>query len=265
MPSLRFRAAAAADAFDGHGRRGQKEAVKPLLKNKEGHGGGKAQSGTLRAAVFGVNDGLVSNLSLVMGIAGATQDSAFVLLAGIAGLLAGAFSMGAGEFISMKVQREVFENQINIERNELAGLPEEERAELQLIYEKKGLSRENAAKISEALMENEDLALETHVREELGLNPGELGSPVGAAFSSFWAFVAGAIIPVVPYAITSGKPAFVSSIISSALGLLAVGGALSILTRKNWLLSSLRMLAIGAAAATITYFVGSLFGVTVNA
>ncbi len=169
-----------------------------FITHKEQHGKG-GQSGTLRAAVFGVNDGLVSNLSLVMGIAGASAESSFVLLAGVAGLLAGAFSMGAGEYVSMRVQREVFEKLIAVEKSEQATLPEEERIELQAIYEGKGIPPEQAAALSQTIMSDEKLALETHVREELGLNPDELGSPRGAATSSFFAFVGGAIIPVLPY------------------------------------------------------------------
>jgi len=232
-------------------------------KQTENHGI-NAQSGTLRAAVFGVNDGLVSNLSLVMGIAGAQADSKFVLLAGVAGLLAGAFSMGAGEYLSMRVQREVFERQISVEKHELATLPEEEHAELRRIYEQKGISPENAAKLSDVVMSDADLALETHVREELGINMNELGSPWGAAFSSFFAFVLGAVIPAAPYVITNGQTAFYSSIILSALSLLIVGIVLSIFTGKNWLFSGLRMLVIGGLAAAVTYLVGFLLGVSIN-
>ena len=241
------------------------ESVKQIISewtHRERHGV-NAQSGTLRAAVFGVNDGLVSNLSLVMGVAGASVDSKFVLLAGIAGLLAGAFSMSAGEFVSMKVQREVFENQIEVEKRELATLPEEEHAELQLIYEKKGLSPETAAKITAVVMADDKLALETHVREELGLNPDELGSPIGAAFSSFWAFVLGAVIPVSPYVFANGQAAFAVSIVLSAASLLIVGAFLSFVTGKNWIMSALRMLLIGGLAAAVTYFVGYLLGVSI--
>lgn len=232
-------------------------------KHPENHGI-NAQSGMLRAAVFGVNDGLVSNLSLVMGIAGASANSKFVLLAGVAGLLAGAFSMGAGEYISMRVQREVFERLIAVEKRELLTLPKEERIELQNIYESRGIPSEQAAKLSETVMADENLALETHVREELGLNPGELGSPRGAAISSFFAFVGGAIIPVIPYIFSSGNLAFISSILLSGIGLLAVGAMLSLVTGKNMILSGLRMLGIGGLAATVTYLVGYLLGVSIG-
>lgn len=224
----------------------------------------RAQSGMLRAAVFGVNDGLVSNLSLVMGIAGASAESNFVLLAGVAGLLAGAFSMGAGEYISMRVQREVFERLIAVEKRELMTLPEEERIELQGIYESKGMTPDQAAKLSATVMADEKLALETHVREELGLNPDELGSPWGAAISSFSAFVGGAIIPVIPYIFSSGGSAFILSIILSGIGLLAVGIMLSRVTGKNLISSGLRMVGIGGLAAAVTYLVGYLLGVSIS-
>lgn len=239
------------------------DSVLNFIAHKERHGKG-AQSGTLRAGVFGVNDGLVSNLSLVMGIAGANMESNFVLLAGVAGLLAGAFSMGAGEYVSMRVQREVFEKLIAVETHELATLPEEERLELQAIYESKGIPLKQAAKLSDTIMSDEKLALETHVREELGLNTDDLGSPWGAATSSFFAFVGGAIIPVLPYIFSSGTTAFVLSIILSGCGLLAVGAALSFLTGKSWILSGLRMLGIGGLAAAVTYSVGYLLGVSIG-
>lgn len=234
-----------------------------FLFHTENHGK-NAQSGTLRAAVFGVNDGLVSNLSLVMGIAGASVDSKFVLLAGVAGLLAGAFSMGAGEYVSMRVQREVFEKLIAVEKREQATLPEEERIELQTIYENKGIPSDQAARLSKTVMADEKLALETHVREELGLNPDELGSPWGAAASSFFAFVGGAIVPVLPYIFSSGVKAFILSIVLSGCGLFAVGAALSFVTGKSWILSSLRMLGIGGLAAAVTYLVGYLLGVSIG-
>ncbi len=192
------------------------------------------------------------------------MESKFVLLAGVAGLLAGAFSMGAGEYVSMLVQRETFEKLIAVEKHELATLPEEERYELQGIYEGRGILPEQAAKLSEIVMSDEKLALETHVREELGLNTEELGSPWGAATSYFFAFVGGAIIPVLPYIFSSGTTAFVLSIVLSGGGLLAVGAALSFVTGKSWILSGLRMLGIGGLAAAVTYLVGWLLGVSIG-
>ena len=192
------------------------------------------------------------------------MESNFVLLAGVAGLLAGAFSMGAGEYVSMLVQRETFEKLIAVEKQELATLPEEERLELQGIYEGKGILPEQAAKLSEIVMSDDKLALETHVREELGLNTDELGSPWGAATSSFFAFVGGAIIPVLPYIFSSGTTAFVLSIVLSSGGLLAVGAALAFVTGKSWIFSGLRMLGIGGLAAAVTYLVGYLLGVSIG-
>lgn len=234
----------------------------PLSQSEKQSAG--AQNGMLRAAVFGVNDGLVSNLSLVMGVAGAGVGSKFVLLAGVAGLLAGAFSMGAGEYVSIRVQREVFERLIADEKSEQETLPEEELIELEEIYKNKGIPPEQAAELSQTIMANEKLALETHIREELGLNPEELGSPWGAVVSSFFSFVFGAVIPVFPYIFLSGTAAFVFSIVLSGLSLLAVGATLSLLTNRSWLFSSLRMLFIGSAAAAVSYLVGWMLGVSIS-
>jgi len=231
------------------------------LASAEGHRSG-GQSGTFRAAVFGINDGLVSNLSLIMGVAGASADSRFVLLAGVAGLLAGAFSMAAGEYVSMSAQRELFENEIAIERRELAEGPQGERKELELIYESKGLPEDAATKLASRMMSDPAVALDTHVREELGLDPKKLGSPWGAAFSSFGAFIAGAIIPVAPYLFCSGRTAFMASLMLSGLALPGVGTAISSFTGRSRLLSAARMLFIGALAAAITYLVGRTAGVS---
>lgn len=231
------------------------------LASAEGHRVG-GQSGAFRAAIFGINDGLVSNLSLIMGVAGAGTDSRFVLLAGVAGLLAGAFSMGAGEYISMSAQRELFENQIAIERRELAEDPQGEEKELELIYKKKGMPNEAAAALATNMMANPAVALDTHIREELGLDPNELGSPFGATFSSFGAFVIGALVPLVPYLLFTGLTAFTMSIVFSGLALLGIGVAISIFTGRGWLFSGVRMLLIGALAAAITYLVGRIIGVS---
>ena len=220
------------------------------------------QSGTFRAAVFGVNDGLVSNMSLVMGVAGATPDPRVVLLAGVAGLLAGAFSMAAGEYVSMRAQRELFENQIEIERRELAEDPKGEQKELELIYRNKGLPNAAAADLASKMMRDPDVALDTHAREELGLNMKELGSPWGAAASSFVAFVMGAIVPVLPYILFASSTAFMTSLIFSAIALLAVGAVIASYTGRSTLVSALRMLLIGFGAAAITFLVGSAIGVS---
>jgi VIT1/CCC1 family predicted Fe2+/Mn2+ transporter len=222
------------------------------------------RSGALRASVFGLNDGLVSNLSLIFGFAGAGVDNSVVVLAGIAGLLAGAFSMGAGEYISMKVQRELFERLIHLEAHEIGMDPAGEREELVGIYVERGIPRDLAERVSQAQMRDPKLALDTHAREELGLDPSELGSPWAAAGSSFVFFAIGAIIPVLPFLITSGTAAVVASAVISGLALFAAGALLTRVTGRQPVLSGLRMMAIGAGAAAITYLVGSLLGTTVS-
>jgi vacuolar iron transporter family protein len=219
--------------------------------------------GTLRATVFGVSDGLVSNAALVMGFAGAQTDGEFVLLAGIAGLLAGAFSMGSGEYVSMRAQKELFERQIELEREELALGPEEEAKELALIYRAKGLSREQAEETAGRLMENPEVALETLVREELGLDPGSLGSPWGAAIGSFVAFALGAFVPVIPFFFADASVGYViASAVLSGIALFVVGASLSLFTGRSALFSGARQVAIGAAAAAATFGIGRLVGVS---
>lgn len=221
-------------------------------------------SGALRAAVFGVNDGLVSNLALVMGVAGAQAQARFILLAGVAGLLAGAFSMGAGEYISVRSQRELFEREIALEAEEIALMPEEETHELALIYRAKGIGREEAEAMAARIMSDPRHALDTKAREELGLNPEELGSPWGVAVSSFTAFAAGAIVPVLPYVFGSGTAAFVGAIIAATAALFAVGAGISLLTGRGVVRSGLRQLGVGAVAASATFTIGRLIGVSVS-
>ena len=224
-----------------------------------------ARSGALRAAIFGVNDGLVSNLSLIFGVAGAGVSNEVILVAGVAGLLAGAFSMAAGEYISMKVQREVFERLIHLEAHEIGSLPEEERDELAGIYERKGVPPGLAAQLAEVLMADPQVALETHAREELGLDVDEgLGSPWAAAGSSFVTFALGALVPLAPFLVVEGTPAVIASAIVSGVAMLVVGGATSYLTGRPVVLSAVRMVAVGAAAAAITYAVGNLLDVAVT-
>ena len=221
-------------------------------------------SGSLRAGVFGVNDGLVSNASLILGIAGATGNSSAVLLAGVAGLLAGAFSMAAGEYISMRSQREMFEYQIGMERAELDQYPQEEAAELALIFAAKGMDAATARSVADKLIADPDRALDTLAREELGLNPDDLGSPWGAALSSFMAFTAGAIIPLLPFLFTRGNEAIVFAVVLTSIALFAVGAALSLFTWRNAWFGGLRMLAIGSAAGAGTYIIGKALGVTLG-
>jgi VIT1/CCC1 family predicted Fe2+/Mn2+ transporter len=219
--------------------------------------------GSLRAAVFGANDGLVSNFSLVMGIAGANAEPRFVLLAGIAGLLAGASSMAAGEYVSVQSQRELYEQQIAIEREELEMSPEEEREELSLIYQAKGIPSNEAEDLANRIVSNPETAIDTLAREELGLDPSALGSPWTAAVSSFVAFACGAAIPVIPYFIVGGNIAFITSAAVCGLSLFVIGGLISLFTGRNFLFSGFRMLGIGALAAGVTYFIGKLLGVSV--
>ena len=217
--------------------------------------------GTLRAGVFGVNDGLVSNTCLVMGVAGAAVDPGIILLTGVAGLLAGAFSMAAGEFISMLSQKEMFEHQISQERDELERYPAEEAEELALIYAARGIPLEQARDITKKLIANPDQALDTLAREELGLNPDDLGSPIGAAISSFIAFCIGASLPLIPFLLGLSRGVLIAACLSGA-ALFVVGAVLSLFSGKSALLGGARMLLIGSAAAAATYFIGSLFNVS---
>jgi len=243
--------------------RGAKDAAE-IGESERWHRSGR--SGTLRAVIFGVSDGLVSNLSLVMGVTGAASGNpSFILLAGIAGLLAGAFSMAAGEYISMQSQRELFEHQIALERAEMEAMPEEEEAELAASYRAKGFSPEEATRIAHRIFQDPEAALEMLVREELGLDPGELGSAWGAAGGSFVAFAIGAVVPVIPYLIGGGTAALVASLGLSLVALFGVGAAVSLLTGRSLLFSGTRQLGIGLAAAAITYLIGSLIGVSVAA
>lgn len=215
----------------------------------------------LRAAVFGINDGLVSNASLIMGMAGAGSSNSVIVLAGIAGLLAGAFSMSAGEYVSVRSQREMFEYQIGLEKKELELYPKEETAELALIYHARGLPKAEAKKIAELLMQNPEHALDTLAREELGINPDELVSPWGAAISSLFSFALGAFIPLAPFLFKDYWQTLPVAIGLSGCSLFLVGAVLSLFTGRNALLGGLRMLLIGVCAGGITYFIGSLLGV----
>ena len=217
----------------------------------------------IRAAVLGGNDGLVSNFSLVMGIAGATVGQAGVLLAGLAGLLAGALSMALGEWISVKSSQELYENQMQLEMDELETNPEGERKELKLIYMAKGIPEEQAVEIVDELMKDKNLAHQVLVKEELGINAEELkGSAMEAAISSFVLFGIGAVIPVLPFMFTEGMKAIVLSTIFSAIGLFLIGAAITLFTGKNVWYSGFRQVFFGLAAAAITFGIGKLIGVS---
>jgi VIT1/CCC1 family predicted Fe2+/Mn2+ transporter len=204
----------------------------------------------------------VTNVSLVLGLAGAHPIVGVIRLAGLAGLIGGAFSMAAGEYVSMRAQRELLERELELERHEIARRPEGERRELVRIYENRGVEPEVADQIAGEMMRTPELALETHAREELGITPGALGSPVQAAASSFLTFALGALVPLIPWLITSGTRAIVCSIVVTAIAALSVGAALSIFTERKWWLSALRQLLIFVVAAGITYSIGRAVGTT---
>lgn len=227
------------------------------------HRGGIA-GGNLRAAVFGASDGLVSNVCLILGVAGAAGEGKAVLVSGVAGLLAGAFSMAAGEYISVRSQREMFEHQIGAERDELAKYPHEEAAELSLIYQARGLGKEDADRMSDRIVANPGYALDALAREELGLDPGALGSPLGAAGFSFASFAVGAAIPLAPFLVGGGFRALVTSIVLTGVALFGVGCATSLFSGRDAVRGGLRSLLIGAAAGTVTYGIGKLLGAAVS-
>jgi VIT1/CCC1 family predicted Fe2+/Mn2+ transporter len=220
-------------------------------------------SGNIRAAVFGMNDGLLSNASLILGIAGANAGNHFILLSGIAGLLAGACSMGSGEYVSVRSQREMLEYQLELEKHELDTYPEEEAAELAVIYEARGLPKEEAEKIAGLLIQKPEKALETLAREELGINPDDLVSPWGAAISSFISFAIGAVIPLLPFLLSDSRFNLFISISVTGLSLFCVGAFLSLFTQRNAWVSGLRTLLIGIGAGALTYGIGHLLGVSV--
>jgi VIT1/CCC1 family predicted Fe2+/Mn2+ transporter len=225
---------------------------------------GLSGGGNLRAAVFGINDGLVSNASLILGVAGASADAHAVLLTGVAGMCAGAFAMATGEYVSVRSQRELYEYQIGLEREELAEYPEAEAQELALIYAAKGLPAEEASRLATRMIADPAHALDTLAREELGLNPDELGSPWGAAISSFLSFAAGALLPLAPFMLAPGPRALPAAIGVTAIALFTVGAMLSLFTGRGALRSGARMLALGGLAGAVTFAVGRLAGVTLG-
>lgn len=220
---------------------------------------------TLRAAVLGANDGLVSNLSLVMGVAGAAPGRDIVLLGGLAGLLAGAFSMALGEWVSVQSSRESFERQLAIERDELEEIPEEEEAELALIYQAKGLTADEARTTARRIMSDRKTALETLAREELGMTADEVGSPWTAAVTSFVLFAIGAVLPVLPWFFVGGSIAVALSAVAAGGGLFLMGAVTTLFTGRSVLFSGTRMLVMGLAAAAITFGIGRVIGVSTGA
>ena len=219
----------------------------------------------LRAAVLGANDGLVSNMSLVMGVAGADLAPHAILVTGLAGLLAGAFSMALGEWLSVNTARESAQRQIATEADELEQVPDEEKEELALIYQAKGLPEDLAKALAERLIANKKTALDTLVREELGIDPDELGgSPWGAAAASFALFALGAIFPVAPYFALAGGAAVIASLAASGVALFLIGAGTTLFTGREVWFSGLRQLLVGFAAAGVTFGVGKLIGVAVT-
>jgi VIT1/CCC1 family predicted Fe2+/Mn2+ transporter len=218
-------------------------------------------SSNIRAAVFGVNDGLISNMSLILGVAGANASDHFILIAGIAGLLAGALSMGAGEYVSVRSQREVFEYQIAIEREELREYPEEEKEELSLIYQARGIPKEDADQLASLMIKHPETGLNALAREELGLNPEDLVSPTGAMLASFISFAIGAALPLIPYLLGLAQWKMSISMGITTISLFLIGASLSLFTNKNPIFLGVRMLLIGIIAGAATFGIGKLLGI----
>jgi len=218
-------------------------------------------TGVLRPVVFGANDGLVSNLALVMGVAGANPEPGIIVLAGIAGLVAGAFSMGVGEYISVQSQQELLGFQLDFQRHQLRHTPDRERAILVEIYRDRGFTREEAERFAERVFEDTEHATRLLIFEEVGLDARSIGSPVAAGIGSFLAFTLGAAVPLVPYLLAHGGLAFGVSLAVSLAALFVLGLAISSLTRRSPLWTGLRQLLLGGAAAGVTYAVGALIGV----
>jgi vacuolar iron transporter family protein len=222
------------------------------------------QGGAARAAVFGVSDGLVSNVGLILGVAGADPAPAVVRVAGLAGLIAGAISMAAGEYNSMKVQSELLERELELERIELRRNPHVEMVELAQIYQSRGVDPDSARRMAEDLMRDPEAALQAHAREELGIDPESLGSPLGAAGSSFAAFAAGAIVPLVPWFVAEGTAAIVASLAAAVVAAVVVGLAVGRFTERPWPRTVLRQVLFTVIPAAITYAVGTAVGVGVT-
>ncbi len=245
-------------------RRGEPEEARALISERERWHRGGGRAGSVRAAIFGMNDGLVSNLSLILGVAGAGVEPRTVVVTGFAGLLAGAFSMAAGEYTSVAAQRDLLARQVAMERREIEEAPEEEAAELALIFKQKGLTTESASRTAAELLKNPDSALDTLVREELGLDPADLGSPMGAALSSFAMFAVGAIVPILPFLFLREAAAVWTSAALAFVLLAGVGGVVGFLSGTNVWKSALRMAGLAAIAAGVTYGIGRLFGAAVS-
>jgi vacuolar iron transporter family protein len=236
------------------GRGGTGTAGERIVRSETRH---RASSGgTIRASVFGANDGLVSNFSLIMGVAAGSSGRSVVLLAGVAGLAAGALSMASGEWVSVRTQRELYEHELAIERDELTTFPEEEQEELELIYQAKGVDAGEAKALVDQIMQRPDVALDTLAREELGFDPKDMASPWVAAGSSFASFAIGAFIPLLPFLLASGTAAGIAAASMSVTALFLIGATMSVFTGRGVLRSGLRMALLGSVVATVTFFIG---------
>jgi VIT1/CCC1 family predicted Fe2+/Mn2+ transporter/rubrerythrin len=244
--------------------RGDPTDARELIAVRERWHRSSGAAGSIRAAIFGMNDGLVSNLSLIVGVAGAGVPPGTVLVTGFAGLLAGAFSMAAGEYTSVASQRDLLTRQVAMERREIDEAPEEEAAELALIFKQKGLSTEQASRTAAEMLKNPESAADTLVREELGLDPTDLGSPMAAALSSFAMFSVGALVPILPFLAWTGTPAVATAAALAFAVLAGVGGLVGFLSGTSVVRSAVRMAGLAALAAGVTYAVGRIFGATVT-
>lgn len=224
----------------------------------------KAQLGSVRAAIFGINDGLVSNTALILGVASAGMADSGIVTAGVAGTLAGAFSMAVGEYTSVASQRDLLARQIEIERRELRDAPEEEQHELELILQNKGLGAKQAKEVATAIFKDPEKALDTMVREELGLDPKDLGSPIGAAVPSFFSFMIGALLPLSPFLFLAGLQAAIASAVIAATVLASVGALIGFLSGTGGIRSAARMVGLASLATGVTVAIGRAIGVTLG-
>jgi VIT1/CCC1 family predicted Fe2+/Mn2+ transporter len=236
----------------------RKDLTPPSTHRPEDHR--QVQSGAARAAVFGVSDGLTTNVALILGVAGAHASSMFVRVAGLAGLFAGAFSMAAGEYVSMRAQSELLSREIHLEEAAQQADPVSEQRELADIYRARGLDERLAQEVAAALMRDPGVALEAHAREELGIGMDQLGSPIAAAVFSFLAFSTGALVPLLPWFFLAGSAAIVASVLGAAAAALAVGVIIGVATGRSRTRAALRQLAIGALAAGSTFLIGRVAG-----
>jgi vacuolar iron transporter family protein len=237
---------------------------RPYFSQRTVHRHRDVQGGWARAAVFGVSDGLVSNVALILGVAGASTQAPLVRVAGISGLLAGAFSMAAGEYVSVKAQNELIEREIDIERRSIEEKPEAETNELAAIYEQRGVGAAQARRLAIAIMADPDVALDVHTREELGVAAGNLGSPYAAAGSSFGAFAIGALIPLLPWFFGGGTAAVIVSLVAALLAATLIGVVVARYTERSVVRTALRQVVVAAVSCGVTFAIGSAFGTQVG-